>query len=152
MANDPFQQQDIWPMPAFYFKVTLDNLDDVFSFQEISGLDAETDAIEYRHGNSKDFSSFKMPGTRKVSSISMKKGMLLNGRNLREWQRDIEMNTPKPTNATIQLLDESGAPMMTWTLSNAWASKITFTDSPEADDAGIEVMVLEHEGLTVKNG
>ncbi len=149
MANDPSQQQDIWPMPAFYFRVTFGNLDDVLTFQEISGLDAETDPIEYRHGDNKVFSSLKMPGIRKVSSVSMKKGRLLNGRNLREWQRDIQMNTPKPTTATIQLLDESGEPMMTWTLSNAWATKIRFTDIPEADEAGIELMELVHEGVTL---
>ena len=59
-----------WPLPRFAFEVTWD--DQVMHFQEVSGLDAEAQAIEYRHGNSPQFSVAKMPGIRKYSDVTMK--------------------------------------------------------------------------------
>ena len=61
MADDGSAQNAIWPLPKFYFKVDLGDQKNV-PFQEVSGLDTETQPIEYRAGNSKDFSVVKMPG------------------------------------------------------------------------------------------
>ena len=65
-------QDNIWPLPKFHFKLEVDDLE--ANFQEISGMDAEVDVIEYRHGDSPEFSTIKMPGLRKSSDISLKKG------------------------------------------------------------------------------
>ena len=56
----------------FHFKLEVDDLE--ANFQEISGMDAEVDAIEYRHGDSPEFSTIKMPGLRKSSDISSEEG------------------------------------------------------------------------------
>jgi transcriptional regulator with PAS, ATPase and Fis domain len=40
---------------------------------EVSGLDIEAQVIEYRHGNSQEFSTIKMPGIQKSSNITIKK-------------------------------------------------------------------------------
>ena len=47
-------QDSNWPLPKFYFSVTLGS-DDKVSFQEVDGLESETQVIEYRHGNSPVF-------------------------------------------------------------------------------------------------
>ena len=65
-------QDNIWPLPKFHFKLEVDELE--ANFQEISGMDAEVDIIEYRHGDSPEFSTIKMPCLRKSSDISLKKG------------------------------------------------------------------------------
>ena len=54
------QSQNIWPLPKFYFRVTWDTT--ALNFQEVSGLDADSQPIEYRAGNSPVFSRVKMPG------------------------------------------------------------------------------------------
>ena len=68
------QSTSVWPLPKFYFQVKWDQ--EELSFQEVSGLDIEAQPIEYRHGNSKEFSTIKMPGIKKNGNITMKKGHL----------------------------------------------------------------------------
>ena len=42
---------------------------------------------------------------------------------------------------------------MTWTLTNAWPTKITATDlKSDANEVAIETLELAHEGLTIANG
>jgi len=60
------QSTSVWPLPKFHFQVKWDA--EVMSFQEVSGLDIEAQPIEYRHGDSPEFSTIKMPGIKKSSS------------------------------------------------------------------------------------
>jgi hypothetical protein len=66
-------QDKIWPLPKFSFSVTIDGA--VTSFQEVSGLDVEAQVIEYRAGDSKGFSTIKMPGIQKSGNVTLKKGV-----------------------------------------------------------------------------
>jgi len=146
-------QDAVWPLSKFYFTVNLGSQDSTVSFQEISGLDTETQPIEYRHGDSKLFSTIKMPGIAKTGNVTLKKGIFVNDNNFWKWYDAIKMNTIKRETVVIQLLDEKAKPTMTWTLSNAWPTKITGTDmKSDANEVAVETIELAHEGLTIKNG
>lgn len=150
---DGSAQGNVWPLPKFYFKVSLGSQDSTVSFQEVSGLETETQAIEYRHGDSKQFSTIKMPGISKSGNVTLKKGIFVKDNNFWKWYNAIKMNTIKRETVTIQLLDEKGSPTMTWTLANAWPTKITGTDlKSDANEVAVETLELAHEGLTIKNG
>jgi len=151
--SDGSTQDNIWPLPKFYFKVDLGSQDSTVSFQEVSGLETETQAIEYRHGDSKQFSTIKMPGIAKTGNVTLKKGIFVKDNNFWKWYNNIKMNTIKRETVTIQLLDEKGSPTMTWTLTNAWPTKITGTDlKSDANEVAVETLELVHEGLTISNG
>lgn len=63
------------------------------------------------------------------------------------------MNTIKRETVTIQLLDKQGCPTITWTLTNAWPTKVTGTDlKSDANEIAVESIELAHEGLTIVNG
>lgn len=152
-SNDGSAQNNIWPLPKFYFQVDFGNEIGSVSFQEISGLDTESQIIEYRHGDSKVFSPIKMPGLVKTGNVTMKKGVFLKDNNFWDWYSEIKMNTIKRQTVTIKLLDEKGNPTMTWTLANAWPTKITGTDlKSDENEAAIETLEIAHEGLTIANG
>lgn len=68
-------QDNVWPLPKFYFTVEIATLSEA-TFQEVSGLDVEAQIIEYRHGNSPDFSTIKMPGIKKYGNVTLKKASL----------------------------------------------------------------------------
>ncbi|MDQ1829290.1 phage tail protein [Massilia scottii] len=152
MADDGSKQSTaVWPLPKFYFQVKWDS--QVMSFQEISGLDIQSEEIKYRHGDSPEFSVIKMPGLKKVGNVTMKKGVFKSDNKFWEWFNQIKMNTIKRVPVTISLLDETGAPTMVWTLANAWPTKITGTDlKAEGNEASIETIEIVHEGLTIANG
>ncbi len=79
-------------------------------FSEVSGLDTETQVVEYRHGDSLVFSTIKMPGIAKFGNITMKKGVFKSDNKFWDWYSQIKMNTIKRIPITISLLDEAVAP------------------------------------------
>lgn len=142
------KQEAPWPVPKFHFKATFGDIGEV-SFQEISGLDTEYDIIEYRAGNSIDFSTVKMPGLRKGSDVTLKKGMFIADTVLYDYFNTVKMNTIKRETVTIQLLDEEHNPMFTWTLKNAFPMKVSGTDmNAQNSEVAVEEIVLAHEGLS----
>ncbi len=145
-------QDNNWPLPKFYFSVDWGSTTNI-PFQEVSGLEIEAQPIEYRHGNSPVFSTINMPGIIKNSQVTMKKGVFVNDNAFWDWYNKIKMNTIERQNVVIKLLDESGSPTMTWTLNNAWPTKITSTDmKSDANEVAVESIVISHEGLTIANG
>ncbi|MBK6854426.1 MAG: phage tail protein [Burkholderiales bacterium] len=151
MADDgSTQSTTVWPLPKFHFQVTWDSA--VMSFEEVSGLDVEAQAIEYRHGDSPVFSTIKMPGLKKYGNVTMKKGVFKSDNTFWDWFNQIKMNTVKRVPVTISLLDEAGKPTMVWTLINAWPTKVTGTDlKSEGNEVAVETIEVAHEGLTISN-
>jgi len=142
------KQENPWPVPKFHFKATIGDKGEI-AFQEISGLDAEYDIIEYRAGNSIDYSLLKMPGLRKGSDVTLKKGMFKDDTALYDYFNETKMNTIARQTVTIQLLDEEHNPMFTWTLKNAFPMKVTGTDmNAQNSEVAVEEIVLAHEGLS----
>jgi phage tail-like protein len=151
MADDGSKQSaNVWPTVKFSFQVKWDG--DEIIFQEVSGLDAETQVIEYRGGSSKVYSTVKMPGLIKYGNVTFKKGIFQKDTAL--WQKfsALKMNTIKRANITVSLLDENGAPAMTWTLSNAFPTKITGTDmKSDSNEVAVESIEVAHEGMVVSS-
>ena len=143
-------QNTIWPMPKFYFSVTFGSSENAVVFQEVTGLDAETDTIDFRHNQ---FSTIKTPGIAKGSTVILKKGVFLSDTRFFAWYDAVRRNTIKRETVTIQLLDDSGHSAMTWNLLNAWPTKITGTDlKSEGNEIAVESIALAHEGITIVKG
>jgi phage tail-like protein len=143
-------QNNIWPLPKFYFSVTIDGKE--YPFQEVSGLETETQVLEYRHGNSPQFSTIKMPSIAKVGNVTLKKGVFVKDNNFWNWYSQIKMNTIKRVTVVIKLLDEKGKPTMSWTLQNAFPTKITSTDlKSDGNEIAVETLEIAHEGLVIAN-
>lgn len=145
------KQDNVWPLPKFYFQVKLG--DKEVPFQEVSGLDIEAQIIEYRHGNSPEFSTIKMPGIKKTGNVTLKKGVFVKDNSFWDWFNKIKMNTIERQTVVISLLDEAGKPTMVWTLNNAWPTKITGTDmKSDGNEVAVETIEIAHDGLKIANG
>lgn len=142
-------QDAVWPLPKFFFTVTLGD-DTSVSFQEVDGLDSETQVIEYRHGNNPSFYPIKMPGLGRVGNVTLRKGIFVNDKKFWDWYGEIKMNTIKRRTVVISLLDQDAAPKMTWTLNNAWPTKVTGTDlKSEGNEVAVETVEVAYETLLV---
>ena len=136
-------------MPKFYFSVTWGGNE--IAFQEVSGLDVQSEEIKYRHGNSKEFSVIKMPGMKKYGNVTMKKGVFKGDNKFWDWLDQIKLNTIKRVPVIISLLDQEGKAVMVWTLTNAWPTKISGTDlKSEGNEVAIETIEIVHEGLKIE--
>lgn len=142
-------QDNSWPPPTFYFLVWFGD-DNPVSFQEISGLESETNPIGYRHGDSPSFYPIKMPGLGHVGNVTMRKGIFSSDAKFWAWYNEIKMNTINRRAVVVQLTDQNGAPKMTWTLNNAWPTKVVGTDlKSEGNEVAVESVEVAFETLTV---
>ena len=143
-----------YPLPKFHFQV--DWGDARGGFTEVSGLDVETEPIEYREGNMKEFNKLKMPGMQKYSNITLKRGTFKGVNSFYEWWRSSVQaaeHSSYQRDLIITLLNESAETVVTWTAKNAWPIKVQSTDlKGDGNEIAIETMEIAHEGLTVENG
>lgn len=139
-----------YPLSKFHFQVEWGGTK--IGFTEVSGLDVETEVIEYRQGASPDYSKIKMPGMQKFSNITMKRGTFKSDNEYYNWWNTVSLNTIERRDITIKLLDENHEPVITWKVKNAWPTKVQSTDlKADGNEVAIESMEVVHEGLSIQN-
>ncbi len=135
-----------WPIPKFHFSVEIGGTS--VGFQEVSGLSMETQFIEYRAGNDSTFLTQKIPGLKKNGNITLKKGMFHGDELFWHWWNDVQVNKERRETVIINLLDEEGNPLFTWTVNNAFPIKFSAPDlKSDANEVAIESLELAHEGI-----
>lgn len=149
MANDPTK---IYPLPKFHFQLNWGGTR--VGFTEVSGLTFETKVIEYREGSYRSYNKIGQPGLTEYSKITLKRGTFKGDFEFFEqWKKTMMFQEVKEKfrrDVTISLLDESHEPIITWSLTNAWPSKVSSTDlKADANEIAIETIELVHEGLTI---
>lgn len=149
----PTDNQSNWPLPKFHFEIDFGNSMNKIPFQEVSGLDIETQIIDYRKSNSPLFSVQKMPDIKKYGAVTLKKGIFVNDNSFWDWYKEVVKNSSKRSAISIRLLDEKNDTVLSWTLANALATKITLTDlAPTGKEITLETLALAHEGVSILNG
>lgn len=139
-----------YPLSKFHFQVEWGGTS--IGFTEVSGLDFETEAIEYRHGASKEYHKTKMPGMQKFSNITLKRGTFQSDNEFYAWFNTVKLNTIERRDITISLLNENHEPVVVWKVKNAWPVKVQSTDlKADGNEVAIETLELAHEGLVVQN-
>jgi phage tail-like protein len=137
------------PYRAFNFQLEIDNVP-LGAFSEVSGLTAEGDAVDYREGTDLQSSVRKLPGLRKYSNLTLKRGYTQD-KSLWNWYANIVNGVSDRRNVTIVLMNESREPVLRWHAENAWINKI---EGPSLKASGNEVAMesveLVHEGLTIE--
>jgi phage tail-like protein len=149
MAIDPKKN---YPLPKFHFQ--LDWGGTRIGFTEVSGLDFETEVIEYREGSSPTYNKSKQPGLTKYANVTLKRGTFLGDfEYFEQWKKTMMFQEGKEKfrrDVTIRLLDEEHQPIISWALSRAWPSKVQSTNlKSDANEVAIETIELVHEGLSI---
>ncbi len=140
-----------YPLVKYHFSVQWGGTR--IGFTEVTGLDVETEVVEYREGSSPEFSKLKMPGMKKFSNITLKRGTFEMDNEFYQWWNTIKLNTIERRDITISLLNQEGEPVVTWNVKNAWPVKVQSTDlKADGSEVAIESIELAHEGLTINNG
>lgn len=139
-----------YPLPKFHFLVEWGG--SKIGFTEVSGLDISTEVIEYREGSSPEYSKIKMPGQRKYSNVTLKRGTFKSDNEFYNWFNTVSLNTIERRNLTVSLLNENHEPVIVWKIKNAWPTKVTPTDlKADGNEVALESIELAHEGLTIQN-
>ncbi|HRK81801.1 MAG TPA: phage tail protein [Saprospiraceae bacterium] len=142
-----------YPLPKFHYQVNYFGFE--FGFTEVSGLDFETEVIEYREGNAPLYHKTKQPGLTKYSNITLKRGMFKgDNKEFDHWKKTFYFQEGKAEfrgDCTISMLDEEHNPVFVWKAVKAWPSKVQSTDlKADGNEVAIETMELVHEGLSLE--
>jgi len=139
-----------YPLPKFHFLVKWDPGVRA-GFTEVTGLDMQIEAIEYREGSSPEYSKIKMPGMRKFSNITLKRGTVAGDSDFYKWVQNINLDAAvERRDLTISLLDETHAPVMSWKAKQAFPVKLAASDlKSDGNEVAIESIELAHEGLSL---
>jgi len=139
-----------YPLPKFHFQVEWGGTQ--IGFTEVSGMDVETEVIEYRNGASPEYHKVKMPGMQKFSNITLKRGTFASDNEFFDWWNTVQLNTIERRDITISLLNENHEPVVVWKIKNAWPTKVQATDlKSDGNEVAIETMEIVHEGMTIQN-
>lgn len=130
----------MYPMTTLHFEVSWGDSQNTSNFSEVSGLTMEAEAIEYRGGADKALSVRKIPGLKKFSNVTLKRGIAPAeaGNGLFEWFNSIQAGSVARRDVTVSLLNEERTPVMTWKISSAWPVKI---EGPGLKATGNEIAI-----------
>lgn len=135
------------PYAQFNFVIQIEGLSEaVAGFTEVSGMNSESDIIEYREGT--DLTHMrKIPGLTKNGNITCKRGFTLN-RELWEWRKTTLDRETVRRNGSIVLRNELGKEVMRWNFVNGWISKYEGPAlNAKTNEAAIESIEIVHEGF-----
>lgn len=139
-----------YPLPVFHFTVQWGG--SRIGFSEVSGLTQENQAIEYRDGSFPEYSSIKMPGLRKFSNVTLKRGIVKADNDFFKWLSTIKLNQVERRDVTIALLNETHEPVMVWKIHNAFPVKVEGPGlKASGNEVAIESIEIAHEGLELQN-
>jgi phage tail-like protein len=136
------------PYRGFKFRVEIDGIQRA-GFREASGLDAATDAVDYREGDDKTVTIRKLPGLKKFSNITLKRG-ITDDMDLWKWRKQVMDGKIKDArkSGSIILMDDEGNDKARWQFTEAWPTKWTGpTFNATANEVAIDTLELTHEGL-----
>lgn len=142
------------PYPASNFEITVTGISDDGkavrgSFSEVSGLDVEIGVIEYRNG-SEDITVRKLPGLRKFSNITLKRGVIGDA-TFWKWLAAVMNGQIIRADGTITLLDEGRNPVVRWRFRRGWPCKWTGPHLvAKSNEIAIETLEICHEGLEME--
>lgn len=139
-----------YPLPKFHFQVQWGG--ERIGFTEVTGLDMQVEAIEYREGSSPEYSKIKQPGMHKFSNITLKRGTMAGDSDFYKWINEISLTKVTRRDIVISLLNETHAPVMTWKAKQAFPVKLQASDlKSDGNEVAIETLELAHEGLNILN-
>ena len=141
----PPQRDD--PYKAFNFLVEIDGIA-LAGFSEVTGLESETEVIEYRTGGESNRVR-KLPGLTKHGNIVLRRGVTQDA-ELWNWRKTVEDGKVDRWNGSIVLLDDDRTEILRWNFSNGWISKWTGPSlNARGNKVAIETIEIAHEGLTL---
>ena len=132
---------------AFQFTVEIDGISQA-RFQEVGGLDATIDVIEYREGGDM-LGPRKLPGQTKHSNLSLKRGYTTDVQ-LWTWFEDVMTGRTENIrkNVSVVQIDMAGQEVLRWNLFQAFPVKYTAPSfNAKGNDLAIETLELAYERI-----
>jgi phage tail-like protein len=135
------------PYASFNFLLEIDGIAKA-GFSEVTGLNAESNVIEYREGGDATNTMRKLPGLEKYGNVTLKRGVSADP-ELFKWHKTVmDGDIVRDEAMSIVLLNEKREESVRWNLRQAWPAKWVGPDlKAGANEIAIESLELAHEGV-----
>jgi len=141
----------VQPSPRFIFQVT--GLGGPATFEEAVGLATRAELMAHTVPGDAAPRASILPAPPPQGDVTLKAGVFLRTPTLWDWFSAIQMNTVPPRTIVVSLLDDAGAPQVTWSLENAKPTKFVGPElEPNGVDVALEALELVFENLTMTYG
>lgn len=155
MAVSTQEIRQTYPLPAYNYRVEIGA--DAVGFSEVTGLSMGFDVTTYKEsptgGGGPGPRVVHMPAQPTAPTITLKKGVV-RGQSvatLYRWISSTTLNLIEKRDIFVRLCDETGAPVISWRVINAFPTKL---DAPAFDaksnDVAVESMELRADRVTVE--
>lgn len=154
MALTPDKIKSDYPLPSYNYKVDIGK--DTIAFSEVSGLNIAYEKTVYKESSTESGKAsprvFRMPAQATDTTLTLKKGLVpaKSAPALYDWINSISLNQVQKKDIVISLCDETGKPVVSWTVINAFPTKLDAPSfSATSNDAAIESMELLADGTSI---
>jgi len=124
---------NVYPPVAFYFQLSFSGVSGSVdaSFKEVSGISMEMGIEEIAEGGNNSF-KHRVPTSAKFSNLVLKRGLVPKGSDLIVWCMKTFggglSDFVETKNIIVNLLDETGTAINSWSFVNAWPVKWSASD------------------------
>lgn len=154
MATSPATIKSTYPLPAYSYVVEIGGT--ALGFAEVSGLDIVYETTTYKEsrtaGSKAGPKVFHMPAQGNPANLTLKKGFVQaeNVPHLYQWIDSIQLNQVEKKDITIRLTDESGQPVVSWKVSNAFPTRLEIpTFDATSNEVAIDTLELMADGVDI---
>ena len=144
------------PLKSFRFRVEIDGFIR-FGFSKVSGLNVETDVIEYREGGDNETPQ-KSPGLAKYGDVTLSRGQIVPGPGADDflnWFAQVHKVAVQGSSAefrrepVIHQYNSLNQKVRSWKLNHAWPKSYKPMGDVDAQSSenSVEELVLAHEGF-----
>ncbi|HSI41601.1 MAG TPA: phage tail protein [Xanthobacteraceae bacterium] len=155
MAVSTQEIRQTYPLPVYNYRVEIGA--DAVAFSEVTGLSMGFEVITYKEsplaGGAAGPRVVHMPGQATAPTITLKKGVVRGSSvaTLYRWISSTTLNVVEKRDIFVRLCDETGAPVISWRVINAFPVKL---DAPgfdaKSNDIAVESMELRADRITVE--
>ena len=141
-------------MPVYNYRVDIGG--ESIAFSQVSGLNVSYETHVYKESHVEPGKAgpvvMRMPAQQSDVKITLKKGVV-KGKSLPKlygWISTMKTNQIEKKDITVALLDETGTPVITWHVLNAFPTKLEAPSfDAKSNDAAIESMELMADTIQI---
>ncbi len=148
--------KNTYPLPVYNYRVEIAG--EAIAFSQVSGLSLGFETSTYKESQTESGlrgpKIMYMPSQISAVTITLQKGVVRGGVSLGvlyDWINTTQINQIEKKDIIIRLMDETGSPVISWTVINAFPTKL---DAPSFDansnDVAIETMELMADRITME--
>lgn len=133
-----------YPPVSFYFRVSFNGIGSHAidtQFQSVAGLSVEMQTERVAEGGENRFEHV-LPMRAKYNDLTLKRGLFTDSDLISWCFNAFDSTIIEPVSLDISMLNEEGAPLITWNVYHAWPKKWSISDL-DAEKNGLAIESLE---------